>query len=62
MEWYLKVLKQYADSSGRARRKEFWMFQLFNTLFAVIAIILDNVSGITFLRSLDTAQYTHYTL
>ena len=48
MEWYLKVLRQYADSSGRARRKEFWMFQLFNTLFTVIAMILDNVLGITF--------------
>ena len=48
MEWYLKVLRQYADSSGRARRKEFWMFQLFNTLFSVIAMILDNVLGITF--------------
>lgn len=29
MNWYLKVLKQYADFSGRARRKEFWMFLLF---------------------------------
>ena len=32
MEWYLKVLKQYADFSGRARRTEFWMFYLFNML------------------------------
>jgi len=23
MNWYLKVLKQYADFSGRARRKEY---------------------------------------
>jgi len=26
MNWYLKVLKQYADFNGRARRKEYWMF------------------------------------
>jgi hypothetical protein len=26
MEWYIKVLKQYADFEGRARRKEYWMF------------------------------------
>lgn len=30
MKWYIKVLKQYADFSGRARRKEFWMFTLIN--------------------------------
>jgi len=32
MNWYLKVIKQYADFSGRARRKEFWMFNLFNAI------------------------------
>jgi uncharacterized membrane protein YhaH (DUF805 family) len=46
MNWYLKVLKQYADFSGRARRKEYWMFVLFNMIFAIVAIILDNVLGI----------------
>lgn len=46
MEWYLKVLKQYADFSGRARRKEYWMFVLFNMIFAIVAAILDNVLGI----------------
>ena len=34
MNWYLKVLKQYADFSGRARRKEYWMFFLFNTIIS----------------------------
>lgn len=46
MEWYLKGLKQYADFSGRARRKEYWMFTLFNVIFAIVAMILDNVLGI----------------
>lgn len=46
MNWYLKVLKQYVDFSGRARRKEYWMFALFNLLFAIVAMILDNVLGI----------------
>ena len=32
MSWYLKVFKQYSDFSGRARRKEYWMFFLFNIL------------------------------
>jgi uncharacterized membrane protein YhaH (DUF805 family) len=46
MNWYLKVLKQYADFSGRARRKEYWMFVLFDVIFAIVAMILDNVLGI----------------
>lgn len=46
MNWYLKVLKQYADFSGRARRKEYWMFVLFYMIFAIVAMILDNVLGI----------------
>ena len=47
MNWYLKVLKQYADFSGRARRKEYWMFALFNIIFLIIAMIGDNVLGTT---------------
>ncbi|MCL6268085.1 DUF805 domain-containing protein [Flagellimonas myxillae] len=46
MNWYLKVLKQYADFKGRARRKEFWMFELFHMIFMVIAIFLDVVLGL----------------
>jgi uncharacterized membrane protein YhaH (DUF805 family) len=46
MNWYLKVLRQYADFGGRARRKEYWMFVLLNIIFAFGAIILDNVLGI----------------
>ena len=48
MNWYLKVLKQYADFTGRARRKEYWMFALFNLIFAFIAMAIDNVLGSTF--------------
>jgi uncharacterized membrane protein YhaH (DUF805 family) len=48
MKWYLKVLKQYADFSGRARRTEYWMFVLFNIIFALVAIAIDNLLGITF--------------
>ncbi len=46
MNWYLTVLKNYAGFSGRARRKEYWMFVLFNILFAIVALILDNILGI----------------
>ena len=30
MKWFFKCLKQYADFSGRARRKEYWCFMLIN--------------------------------
>jgi|TARA_B110000091_G_scaffold128038_1_gene137389 uncharacterized membrane protein YhaH (DUF805 family) len=46
MNWYLKVLKEYANFNGRARRKEYWMFTLFNIIFGGIAMILDSVFGI----------------
>jgi len=36
MSWYVKVLNQYADFKGRANRKEFWMFFLFNLLVAIV--------------------------
>ena len=45
MNWYLKVLKQYADFSGRARRKEYWMFTLFNMIIIFI-LMLVMVAGI----------------
>lgn len=46
MKWYLKCWKQYADFSGRARRKEYWMFVLFNIIVAIIAGIIDGVLGL----------------
>ncbi|WP_406393638.1 DUF805 domain-containing protein [Streptomyces sp. NBC_00887] len=36
MSWYLNVLKNYAGFSGRARRKEYWMFALFHAIFIVV--------------------------
>lgn len=33
MNWFLKVLKQYADFTGRARRKEYWYYTLFSIIF-----------------------------
>ena len=43
MHWYLKVLKQYAVFSGRASRQEYWMFFLFNFIFA---FVLELISGL----------------
>jgi len=40
-EWYLKALKQYANFKGRASRKEFWMFILFQSAFVALAYIIN---------------------
>ncbi|MDN3669069.1 DUF805 domain-containing protein [Echinicola jeungdonensis] len=47
MYYYLKGLHQYADFKGRARRKEYWMFTLFNILISIAAVLLDNLIGWT---------------
>ncbi|QIM68219.1 MULTISPECIES: DUF805 domain-containing protein [Basfia] len=45
MNWYLSVLKKYAVFSGRARRKEFWMFMLFTTIIGIALGVLDVLFG-----------------
>lgn len=52
MEWYLKVLRQYADFAGRARRKEFWMFVLFNILASLVASFVDYSLGVSLISGL----------
>tara|TARA_B100000963_G_scaffold327351_1_gene315037 strand:- start:162 stop:497 length:336 start_codon:yes stop_codon:yes gene_type:complete len=49
MNWYLKVLKQYADFNGRARRSEYWYFTLFNIL---IYFAIEFISALIGLPSL----------
>jgi uncharacterized membrane protein YhaH (DUF805 family) len=46
MEWYVAVLKKYATFDGRARRKEYWMFVLFNFLIAFLLAFVEGMLGI----------------
>ncbi|MGE5390037.1 MAG: DUF805 domain-containing protein [Deltaproteobacteria bacterium] len=62
MSWYLSVMQKYAVFQGRARRKEYWMFVLFNAIFAVIAACLDNAFGLNFGWSLYGPLYLIYCL
>ncbi len=48
MNWYLDVLKKYAVFTGRARRKEFWMFVLFNVIISLILNLIDGFLGTGF--------------
>lgn len=45
MNWYLKVLKKYAVFQGRAQRKEFWYFVLFNYLISLAFFMIDQAAG-----------------
>ena len=45
MNWYLDVLKKYAVFEGRSRRKEYWMFVLFNIIISIVLSIVDGITG-----------------
>jgi uncharacterized membrane protein YhaH (DUF805 family) len=45
MQYWIGCWKKYATFSGRASRKEYWMFFLFNFLFAFGLQIVDAVLG-----------------
>ena len=46
MDWYLKVLRNYFNFEGRARRKEYWMFFLFNLIISFAIGIVDGIVGL----------------
>lgn len=54
MHWYIDVLKRYVDFSGRASRKEFWMFFLINFLIAMGVFALDRL-----ILDADTLPYLY---
>ncbi|MFH1300659.1 MAG: DUF805 domain-containing protein [Planctomycetota bacterium] len=45
MNWYLTVINKYADFSGRARRKEYWMFFLFNMIISFGVALVGGLIG-----------------
>jgi len=45
MDWYLKALKQYAAFTGRARRREYWFFALFNAIALMVLAFIDGMMG-----------------
>ncbi|MDP1666809.1 MAG: DUF805 domain-containing protein [Methylobacter sp.] len=45
MNWYLEVLKKYAEFNGRASRQEYWFFMLFNIIISAFFATIDFFSG-----------------
>src|SRR6218665_2484526 len=44
MKYYLKALRNFANFSGRARRKEYWYFVLFSFIFGLGIIIILRIA------------------
>ncbi|MDC9259384.1 DUF805 domain-containing protein, partial [Clostridioides difficile] len=42
---FLDVLKKYATFSGRARRKEYWMFVLINAIVVMAISLIEYAAG-----------------
>lgn len=64
MEWYLKVVRDnYANFEGRARRKEYWMFVLYNALFGFalyMIVLLGLMAENSLLMGIGTALLVIY--
>ncbi len=45
MEWYFEVIRKYSDFQGRARRKEYWFFALFNALIGFVFFTVVGIVG-----------------
>ena len=43
MKWWLNCMRNYANFRGRARRREFWMITLFNTLVYLLLLAVGRV-------------------
>lgn len=52
MEYFTGALKKYAEFTGRARRKEYWMFILFYMIFYIILSVIDLFIGSIILSSI----------
>jgi uncharacterized membrane protein YhaH (DUF805 family) len=46
MEWATLPLKKYADFTGRARRKEYWMYVLLLIGVMVVAMLIESILGL----------------
>ena len=57
MHWYIDVLRKYTVFSGRARRKEFWMFFLFSALITIFLTVIDEFMGWKFELSGDNLGF-----
>ncbi|MDR2840239.1 MAG: DUF805 domain-containing protein [Paludibacter sp.] len=61
MKWYIQALKRYIDFSGRANRKEYWYFVLFNVIFSLTFLMLALFCAAYFLNK-GTTFFSNLTI
>jgi len=52
MNYYLKVLQNYATFGGRARRAEYWWFVLVNVIISIVLGFVGGMMRVTFLSNI----------
>ncbi|MDO4332572.1 MAG: DUF805 domain-containing protein [Eubacteriales bacterium] len=52
MQYYISAFQNYVNFQGRARRKEYWMFVLFNVIVSFVVAIIANLIHVPALSSL----------
>jgi len=45
MKWYLQALRKYAVFKGRARRREYWIFELMNSAIVLALFVMAVALG-----------------
>jgi uncharacterized membrane protein YhaH (DUF805 family) len=58
MNWMLMPLKRYADFKGRSRRKEYWMWVLFQCIVVIVLSVLDRILGLGGQSAVQTGPVT----
>ncbi|OZB90144.1 DUF805 domain-containing protein [Paenibacillus sp. XY044] len=49
MEWYLKALKNYTGFQGRATKKEYWMFMLYEGIIYLMLSVVEEIVGLSYI-------------
>jgi uncharacterized membrane protein YhaH (DUF805 family) len=52
MEYFIDAFRKYADFSGRAHRKQYWMFVLIYSIVYIALAVIDGVLGTLWLTSI----------
>jgi uncharacterized membrane protein YhaH (DUF805 family) len=66
MNWMLMPLRRYADFNGRSRRKEYWLWALFNLIVFLVLYVILTVTAVSAISAVDergglqTSEYSSY--
>ncbi len=52
MNYFMKVLQNYATFSGRARRSEYWYFTLFSTIISILLMVIGRMLNMPFIQTI----------